>query len=76
MLKRETNEETQRAFCHFRKRQELGHKKFGNKRTKIGPLAPFYHPEKKRALINSSFAYEDRWDSTSGSECSYPPYAC
>ena len=29
-----------------------------------------------RARINSSFAYEDRQDSTSGSDCLYPPYSC
>ena len=33
----ERDKETQRASCHFRKRQELGLKKFGNKRTKNGP---------------------------------------
>ena len=37
MLKGETIEETQRAFCHFRKRQELGHENLGDKRIKNGP---------------------------------------
>ena len=32
--------------------------------------------KKKSDLINSSFAYEDRWDSTSGSKWLYPPYTC